>query len=206
MMGIMTKLFNRFKKSVNKEKYFSTLEDLKRRGLKVGKNVIISPGARIDFNYPYLITIGDNCVLSPGVRLIAHDSTFYSFSGGYMRVGKIELKENCIIGTNSLILPGVTIGPNVVVVAGSVVNKDIPPNSCVAGVPARFYSSFDSYMEKMKEEIKQRPVFDAVDIEKGEDERDTERKRKITEGASDGSVYLKGREAKFPIWLRALDD
>ena len=205
-MGILTKLFNRFKISVNSDKYISTMADLKRRGLKVGKNVIISPGAKIDFNYPYLISIGDNCVLSPGVRLIAHDSTLYSFTGGHMRVGKIELKENCIIGTNSLILPGVTIGPNVVIVAGSVVNKDIPPNSCVAGVPARFYSSFDAFVDKMEEEIKQRPVFDAVDLEKGEDEKDTKRKKKIKEASKDGSVYIKGREAKFPIWLRAMDD
>ena len=123
-----------------------------------------------------------------------------------MRVGKIELKENCIIGANALILPGVTIGPNVMVVAGSVVNKDIPPNSCVAGVPARFYSSFDAFVEKMKEDIKQRPVFKAVDLEKGEDEMDTNRKKEIKKASNGGSVYLKGREAKFPIWLRAMDD
>ena len=78
--------------------------------------------------------------------MLAHDSTIYSFTGGYGKLGKIDIKENCIIGNYSIILPGVTIGPNVLVATGSVVNKDVPPNTCVGGVPARYYSSFEDFV------------------------------------------------------------
>nr|WP_303234909.1 DapH/DapD/GlmU-related protein [Methanosphaera cuniculi] len=44
--------------------------------------------------------------------------------------------KRCWIGTNAIILPGVTIGDNVIVAAGSVVTKDIPDNMIVGGVPA----------------------------------------------------------------------
>jgi acetyltransferase-like isoleucine patch superfamily enzyme len=49
----------------------------------------------------------------------------------------IVLKRNCWIGANSVILPGVTVGENSVVAAGSVVTKDVPADTVVAGVPAR---------------------------------------------------------------------
>jgi acetyltransferase-like isoleucine patch superfamily enzyme len=50
---------------------------------------------------------------------------------------RIVLKRNCWIGANSVILPGVTVGVNSVVAAGSVVTKDVPADTVVAGVPAR---------------------------------------------------------------------
>ncbi len=50
---------------------------------------------------------------------------------------RIVLKRNCWIGANSIILPGVTVGENSLVAAGSVVTKDVPADSVVAGVPAR---------------------------------------------------------------------
>jgi len=50
---------------------------------------------------------------------------------------RIVLKRNCWIGANSVILPGVTVGVNSVVAAGSVVTKDVPDDTVVAGVPAR---------------------------------------------------------------------
>jgi acetyltransferase-like isoleucine patch superfamily enzyme len=49
----------------------------------------------------------------------------------------IVVKRNAWIGAAATILPGVTIGENSVVAAGAVVNKDVPPNTVVAGVPAK---------------------------------------------------------------------
>ena len=46
--------------------------------------------------------------------------------------------ENAIIGANSTLLPGVSIGKNAIVGAGSVVTKDVPENHVVAGNPAKF--------------------------------------------------------------------
>lgn len=62
--------------------------------------------------------------------------------------GKIEIKDKCFIGINSIILPNVTIGPNSVIGAGSVVTKDVPPNTVVAGVPAKVICSLEHYKEK----------------------------------------------------------
>lgn len=140
-------------------KYQRRINDLIRSGLKVGKNVTIEPTVMIDTNYPYLIEIGDNCSLAQGVKLLAHDATVFKFLGGHTRLGRIKINDNVFIGTNSIILPGVQIGPNALIAAGSLVNKDIAPNSCVAGVPARFYKKFDEYLNEMKESIDRARVF-----------------------------------------------
>ena len=49
----------------------------------------------------------------------------------------IVIGKKCWLGANSVILPGVQLGNNVIVAAGSVVNKSFPDNSVVAGVPAK---------------------------------------------------------------------
>jgi len=53
------------------------------------------------------------------------------------------LKKRAWIGINSTILPGVTIGENSIVGAGSVVTKDVPDNTIVAGNPAKFIKRID---------------------------------------------------------------
>ena len=53
--------------------------------------------------------------------------------------------DNVYIGMGSIILGNVKIGPNVIIHAGSVVASDIPPNSIVAGVPAKVVGKFDIY-------------------------------------------------------------
>ena len=181
--------------------YQTRINDMKTRGLILGENVLISPGAKIDFNYPYLISIGDNCVIGPSTHILAHDSTMALMVDNYMRIGRVEIGNNCIICMNSVILPGVKIGDNVLVASGSVVNKDIPSNSCVSGVPARFYSKFDDFISNIYKDIEVRPVFEAVDLTRNEDDKDIERKKRIIEATKDGFVYIKGIESKYPIWL-----
>ena len=106
---------------------------------------------------PWLIEICDRVTITTGVKLITHDASSRLFrktltdSSPYgNRFGKIIILENCFIGVDSIILPGVTIGPNSIVGAGSVVVKDVLPNTVVAGVPARKISSLDDYIEKYK--------------------------------------------------------
>src|SRR5665647_533822 len=57
----------------------------------------------------------------------------------------IKFGNNVFIGINSIILPGVTIGDNVVIGAGSIVNRDVPDNVVVAGVPAKIIKSLANY-------------------------------------------------------------
>jgi serine acetyltransferase len=53
------------------------------------------------------------------------------------------------IGLNSIIMPNVVIGDNVVIAAGSIVTKNIESNQVAGGSPAKFLSSFDSYVDKL---------------------------------------------------------
>lgn len=163
-------------------------------GLRLGKNVTIMPNVSIDDKYPYLISIGDNCSLSNGVLILAHDATTFKFTGGYSKIAKVEIKDNVYIGQNSIILPGVTIGPNVLVAAGSVVNKSIPPNSCVAGVPARIYAKFDEFIENHKNLIDERSFFEYKDFSSPNDEF----KENVKKLVENGHIYVKGYEGKFP--------
>ncbi len=187
-------------KLVAKIKYKNYKRKLNRNianGLKIGKNVTIMPNASIDENYPYLISIGDNCSLSNHVLILAHDATTFKFTGGYTRVARVEIKDNVYIGQNAIILPGVTIGPNVLVAAGSVVNKNIPPNSCVAGVPARVYAKFDEFLENHKSLINEREAVDHKDLVYPSKEF-KEKMKKLTEN---GHIYVKGFEGKFPYTI-----
>jgi acetyltransferase-like isoleucine patch superfamily enzyme len=61
---------------------------------------------------------------------------------------QIELLDNVFIGAHSIIMGNVTIGPNAIVAAGSVVTKDVPPNSVVGGNPARVIGDIDTYVNK----------------------------------------------------------
>ena len=163
-------------------------------GLTLGRNVTIMPGAFIDPRYSFLISIGDNCSISNGVIIIAHDASTYKFTDGYTKLGKVEIKENCYIGTNAIILPGVSIGPNVLIAAGSVVNKNIPPNSCVAGVPARVYSKFDDFIQGHTELINLRPSFQSKDFNSPSHEF----KEKIKKLLDEEQIYVKGSVGNFP--------
>lgn len=200
--AVIMNIFSDIKKACNKFRillglydnpYLLTMNQLIAQGLKIGKNVTIETTVYIDNVYPYLISIGDNCSIASGVRLLAHDDTPYKFTGGYARLGRIDIKDNCLIGENCIILPGASIGPNVLIAAGSVVNKDIPPNSCVAGVPARFYAKFDEYIENQKKQIQEAYIFDYYDLHRGINEQI---KNKVVTEIQKGKCYVKGKRGQ----------
>lgn len=170
------------------------------QGLVLGKNVTIARTAIIDASYPYLIRIGNNCSIADQVRIWAHDAATFKFTGGYARLGKVEIKDNCFIGDRSTILPGVTIGPNALVTAGSVVNRDVPPNSCVAGIPARVYGKFDDYIEQNRRQIENGRVFEYCDLVSNLDSLDEQIKAAVWASVQqDLPAYMKGRSGKDPF-------
>lgn len=83
-----------------------------------------------DLLYPEYITIGKNCVIGYNTTILTHEFLVDEFKTGPVHIG-----DNTLIGANVTILPGVTIGNNVKIGAGSVVSKDIPDNTLAYGNP-----------------------------------------------------------------------
>jgi hypothetical protein len=75
------------------------------------------------------------------------------------KIGCIEIMDNVFIGSNCIILYNTRIGPNALVGAGSVITKDVPPNTIVSGVPANVIGSFDEYYLKR---LNERPNPDGM--------------------------------------------
>ena len=102
---------------------------------KIGKNVFIN------FDCIFLdlggITIENNVLIAPKVSLLSEGHPVSPGNRHALVPGHIHIKQNAWIGAGATILPGVTVGENAVVAAGAVVNKDVPANSVVAGVPAK---------------------------------------------------------------------
>lgn len=85
------------------------------------------------------ITIGDNVLFGPNVSIYTAGHLIHpeSRNSGYEYGIPVTIGSNVWIGGSCVILPGVSIGNNVVIGAGSVVTKDIPDNVCAAGNPCR---------------------------------------------------------------------
>jgi acetyltransferase-like isoleucine patch superfamily enzyme len=102
--------------------------------LKIGNNVIIGP-ANV-FLIRGGLVIGNNVNLS-GFSFFISQEHDVNDPYSHTKLSPIVIKDNAWIATNSTILPGVTIGEGSVVAAGSVVTKNVPPYSVVAGNPAK---------------------------------------------------------------------
>lgn len=102
----------------------------------IGKNVFINHACSfLDMGG---ITIEDDVLIGPKVNLITENHPIDPNNRKTLLCKPIVIKRNVWIGAAATILPGVTIGENAVVAAGSVVTKDVPSNTIVAGVPAKY--------------------------------------------------------------------
>jgi maltose O-acetyltransferase len=146
---------------INEKKRARYIRNLVARGLTLGRQVHIVDTFFFDPSHCFLISIGDNCTICPNVRLIAHDASTKN-AMGYTKIAKIEIRENCFIGDSVTVLPGVTIGSNSIIGAGSVVTRSIPENSVAAGNPARVITTTEAYLAKIETIRDGKKVFDAT--------------------------------------------
>lgn len=136
---------------------------LRKIGIKIpedfreGGQGTIHPSAYLDGVDYSLISIGKNTTISRDVILLTHDFSivkglqaagYDTNDKSYKFLKPISIGENCFIGARALILPGTTIGNNVIVGAGSVVTGKIRENVVIAGNPAKEISTIEEWTYK----------------------------------------------------------
>lgn len=105
------------------------------RFIRLGKNVFINHACSfLDIGG---ITIEDDVQIGPHVNLTSENHPLNPADRKTLLLQPIAIRRNAWIGAGATILPGVTVGENAVVAAGAVVSRDVPPNTVVAGVPAK---------------------------------------------------------------------
>ena len=146
---------------INSEKYKKVYPTfLKKLGINISPNHFqgghgfIAPDVLFDGSDFSLISIGKNTTISTQVIVLTHD---FSISKGLQLLhepdsGKflkpVSIGENCFVGLRTILLPGTSIGDNVVIGAGAVVKGIIPDNVVVAGNPAKILCSTDDWARR----------------------------------------------------------
>lgn len=116
---------------------------MRRIGCHVGKGCFIGDHVRIDQGHADMITLEDGVSVASGTRLLCHQRDFSEYYVGYdynklgYIVRPIVLKRGCLVGMESFVMPGVTIGEGAIIGAGSLVSKDIPAWTIAVGRPAK---------------------------------------------------------------------
>ena len=103
-----------------------------------------------------LISFGNNVWIASNVDFVPHDVIHRMLNncvegGGFQEeIGCIAIQDNVFVGSGTRILYNVRIGPNTVIAAGSLVNKDIPGNGIWGGVPVKYIGPLDDLIKKRR--------------------------------------------------------
>lgn len=110
--------------------------------IHLGKNVFINAGCK--FQDQGGIYIGDDVLIGHNVVLATLNHHQNPQKRGNLIPSAIHIGNRVWIGSNSTILPGVTIGDGAIIAAGAVINHDVPGNCIFGGVPAKFIKKIDT--------------------------------------------------------------
>lgn len=128
-------------------------------GIQIGQNTAIYSNVLIDLTRPYGISIGNNVMITSDVKIYSHDMDYWVLRNVYkdpnicLSYGKVNIEDNVYIGANAVILKNVNIGEGSIIAAGSVVTRDVPNYSVVAGVPAKVIRTLDQHYRKRVNEV-----------------------------------------------------
>lgn len=150
-MGLINR--SRFKQFLISGCYDTPENYLRKKGAKIGKGCFISP-CHLSAKEGYLVEIGDYCRIAKGTEFFTHGG-IYCLQIRYNDpdldyFGKIKIGNYVSIGEGCKIMPGVTIGDNVIIGAGSVVTKSIPDGFMVAGNPIKHIGYTDDWYKNLK--------------------------------------------------------
>ena len=127
---------------------YSTIEDFSAINNGVG-DVIIGNQTKIGLSNTIIgpVTIGNDIRLAQNITLSGLNHNYQDIKTPIHKQGvstaPIIIEDECWIGANVVVLPGVTIGKHSVIAAGSIVTKDIPPYSVAVGNPARIIKQYN---------------------------------------------------------------
>ena len=99
-------------------------------GMEVGKHSAFALMAMPDALFPEKIRIGKNSIIGYNTTILTHEYLITEY-----RLGEVIIGNNVMIGANTTILPGIEVGDNAIVAAGSLVHKDVPAYTMVVGNP-----------------------------------------------------------------------
>lgn len=104
--------------------------------LSIGRGCHIEADCMLDLSES--LTIGDNVTIEPGVMILTstHELDFPKHRAGKVILNPVTVGAGAWLRARAVVLPGVKIGAGAVVEVGSVVNKDVEPNTRVGGIPA----------------------------------------------------------------------
>ena len=139
-------LLNYYYKKKKREKIINYYRKI---GYKIGDKCNIC--TRLSTSEPYLLSIGDNCIISYNVDFVTHDASVSVLLNEWHNdlYGRIVIGNNCFIGSNSIIMYGVSLGDNTIVASGSVVTKSFNSGNVVlAGVPAKPICTIEEFRKK----------------------------------------------------------
>lgn len=110
-----------------------------RGALSIGRDSWVGPGNIFYTNQDAEISIGANCDLAPGVTFVtgSHHLGDADRRAGPGIASNIVVNNGVWIGCNATILGGVVVGSGSIIAAGSLVTRNVPENTLVAGVPAK---------------------------------------------------------------------
>lgn len=111
--------------------------------MKVGDQTAFALMVMLDVMFPERISVGKNTVIGYNTTILAHEYLIKEY-----RLGDVLIGNEVMIGANSIILPGVTIGDQAVIAAGTVVHKDVASGTFVGGNPMRIIYSNEEMKKK----------------------------------------------------------
>lgn len=111
--------------------------------MKVGKHTSFALMVMPDVMFPEKISVGMNTVIGYNTTILAHEYLIHEY-----RLGEVIIGDEVLIGANSTILPGLSIGNGAIVSAGTLVHKDVPDGAFVGGNPMKIIYTKEEMLER----------------------------------------------------------